>query len=522
MHGFQRFSTFCFPPGPGNLNPDFMSNVPEISALKQHIGQTVTLRGWLQGRRSSGKIQFLLVRDGTGTCQCTVEAAKTEAFAAADALGIESSLEITGLLRADERSPGGVEMSAESLRVHQAAHDYPIARKEHGIDFLMQHRHLWLRSPRQTAILKVRHTIIRAARDFFDGRGFTLVDTPIFQPGAAEGAGTLFSVPYFDETAYLAQTGQLYLETAAMALGKVYCFGPTFRAEKSKTRRHLSEFWMIEPEVAFYELPDLESLAEDFITHLVKAVLAANRTELALLGRDIAPLEKIETPFPRITYSQAAEMLRGEALHEKWRVRLEETRARHDALKADLDRIAAELAQPQKAWRKEKLEQEQRDKTEQAHELELELKNRPGHLADAKNFQWGNDFGGDEETLLSREFDRPLIVTEYPREVKAFYMKRSADDPRVVRNMDVLAPEGYGEIVGGSQREDDLDTLLERMREEKMDTAPYEWYLDLRRHGSVPHGGFGLGIERTVAWICGLKHIRETIPYPRMMGRLFP
>ena len=499
-----------------------MTDVSSIRDLPAQIGQTVTLRGWLQGQRSSGKIAFLLLRDGTGVCQCTVEAAHPEAFAVARELGIESSLTLTGVVRAEPRSPGGVELSVSAVTALQNVVDYPISRKEHGVDFLMQHRHLWLRAPRQTAILRIRHTIIKAARGFFDDRGYTLVDSPLFQPGAAEGAGTLFGVDFFGEKAYLAQTGQLYLETAALALGKVYCFGPTFRAEKSKTRRHLSEFWMIEPEVAFYELPDLERLAEDFITHLVRAVLADNAADLALLGRDVERLRLIQTPFPRVTYSQAVDMLRSPELREKLLARLEADRARLAGLLQTAVGKEKEHAAEGKAWKKDKLASELHELREQAHELEVDLRNRPAHIDGARDFQWGHDLGGDEETILSKQFDRPLIVTEYPREVKAFYMKRSESDPRVVRNMDVLAPEGYGEIIGGSQREDNLDLLLARMREEGLDPAPYEWYLDLRRYGSVPHGGFGLGIERTVAWICGLKHIRETIPFPRMMGKMYP
>jgi asparaginyl-tRNA synthetase len=499
-----------------------MSDVSPIHDLPGKIGQTVTLRGWLQGKRSSGKIAFLLVRDGTGVCQCIVEAAQPEAFAAAEPLGQESSLAVTGTVRAEPRSPGGVELAVTQLSVYQNAVDYPITRKEHGIEFLMQHRHLWLRSPRQTAILRIRHTLIQAARGFFDDRGFILVDSPIFQPGAAEGAGTLFGVDYFGDKAYLAQTGQLYLETAAMALGKVYCFGPTFRAEKSKTRRHLSEFWMLEPEVAFFELPDLERLAEDLIAHLVQAALRHNEADLLALGRNLDPLRKIQTPFPRITYSEAVDLLHSEGLREKLLDQLSADRARLAGMIAQLAEKDKELGAEQKAWKKEKLAQELAELREQVHELETDLRNRPGHIDGARAFEWGHDLGGDEETILSKQYDRPLIVTEYPREVKAFYMKRSETDPRVVRNLDVLAPEGYGEIIGGSQREDDLDLLLKRMEEELMDPAPYQWYLDLRRYGSVPHGGFGLGLERTVAWICGLKHIRESVPYARMMGKMIP
>jgi len=493
-----------------------------ISELPNHVGRVVILRGWIRAMRSSGKIRFVELRDGTGHCQCTVEALAPEAFAALEGCGQETSLRLCGTVRPEPRSPGGVEVAVSNVEILHKAGEYPIARKEHGIDFLMQNRHLWLRSPRQAAILRIRHRIIQAARGYFDQNGFTLIDTPIFQPGAAEGAGTLFTVDYFGDPAFLAQTGQLYLETAAMALGKVYCFGPTFRAEKSKTRRHLTEFWMIEPEVAFYELEDLERLSEDFITHLVQAVLTHNRPDLELLGRDVGPLEAIQTPFPRLTYSQAVDLLHDPALHEKLEAELVSETARHADLRGQIAEIEALLQQSQKAWKLEKLNKDLLELKEKAEDLARWISNQPAHIADAKAFRWGRDFGGDEETILSRQFDRPLIVTEYPREVKAFYMKRNPADPRTVRNLDVLAPEGYGEIVGGSQREEDLDALLERMAEEKMDPGPYQWYLDLRRYGSVPHGGFGLGIERTVSWICGLKHIRETIPFPRMMGKMIP
>jgi len=493
-----------------------------ISSLPSCIGQMVTLQGWIRAIRSSGKIRFIEFRDGSGDCQCTVEALNPEAFAAFEGLGQESSMVLKGEVREEPRSVGGVEVSIQSAEVLHAAEEYPISRKEHGIDFLMQHRHLWLRSNRQNAILRIRHRIITAARAFFDQDGFTLIDTPIFQPGAAEGAGTLFDVDYFGDPAYLAQTGQLYLETAAMAMGKVYCFGPTFRAEKSKTRRHLTEFWMIEPEVAFAELEDLEALSEQFLSFIVQEVLTHNRADLESLGRDVSALEAIQAPFPRLTYSEAVELLHNPDLHAKLEAELAAEEKRLHGLKQEITNKEGQLAQVSKAWKVEKLNREIRELQEQVKELELWIRNQPAHIEDAKTFEWGHDFGGDEETILSKQFDRPLIVTEYPREVKAFYMKRNPADPRTVRNLDVLAPEGYGEIIGGSQREDELEVLQERMQEEGMDPAPYEWYLDMRRFGSVPHGGFGLGIERTVSWICGLKHIRETIPFPRLMGRMMP
>lgn len=455
-------------------------------------------------------------------CQATVEASHEEAFEQLGKVGIESSVIAEGLVREEARAPGGVELSIHTADVLQAVEDFPISRKEHGIEFLMSQRHLWLRSPRQLAIQRVRHRVIHAARDFFDQHDFTLVDTPIFQPGAAEGAGTLFEVDYFGSPAYLAQTGQLYLETAAMALGKVYCFGPTFRAEKSKTRRHLTEFWMIEPEVAFYELEDLERLAEDFIAFIVADVLEHNRTDLKTLGRDLTKLETIQAPFPRVTYSDAVDLLRSDSLHEKLLKELASEEKRHAGILKDIDALEKQAEQVQKAWKKEKLSREIQEKRDDAKELSLWLQHQPGHIENARTFTWGDDFGGDEETILAKQFDRPVIVTHYPKDIKAFYMKRCSEDSRVVRNLDVLAPEGYGEIIGGSQREEDITILLQRMEAEGMDPAPYEWYLDLRRYGSVPHGGFGLGIERTVAWICGVKHIRECIAFPRLMGKMQP
>lgn len=508
--------------------PDGHSNesvapIATLADLPRRVGAQVTLRGWLQGKRSGGKVVFLLVRDGTGVCQCVVEAARGEAFKRACDIGQESSLSLQGTVRSDARSPGGVELAVESLSVLQAAEDYPIARKEHGVDFLMQHRHLWLRSPRQVAILRVRHTLIRAARRFFDDRGFTLVDTPIFSPGAAEGAGTLFSVDYFGETVSLAQTGQLYLEAACMALGKVYCFGPTFRAEKSKTRRHLTEFWMIEPEIAFAELPDLMDLAEAFIVALVRSVLDERAEDLATIGRDPDPLRAVlGGAFPRITYTKAVDLLRAPETQARIAEDLERERERLETDRARIQALEKEIQMISKGWKQDRLARELQALREDTRERAVDLEHRMERARSAAAFAWGDDLGGDEETVLSKLFDRPLIVTEYPRSVKAFYMKPSPVRPDCVLNMDVLAPEGYGEIIGGSRREDRLDALEARMREEGMTPEPYRWYLDLRRYGSVPHGGFGLGIERTVAWLCGLRHIRETIPFPRLMGRIYP
>ena len=499
-----------------------MNSFPSISSLRNHADQTVTLKGWVYGQRSGGKIVFLLLRDGTGTVQCIVEAQNTDTFAVAQTLTQESSLVLEGRVRLDERAPGGAEVLVTRIEPLQVAGEYPIARKEHGIDFLMNHRHLWLRSPRQIALMRIRHTIIQAARGFFDDRQFTLIDTPIFQPGAAEGAGTLFAVDYFGTPAYLAQTGQLYLESACMALGKVYCFGPTFRAEKSKTRRHLTEFWMIEPEVAFAELDDILVLAESFVSHLVQAVLTHRRAELAVLGREVAMLETIKTPFPRMTYSEAVDTLRSPATRERLLEEVEVDRRRLAALRETLTDLEKQIAQPNKKWKQDKLEAELEEGRDQEKTLAHDLEHRPGRIDGASSFTWGSDLGGDEETILSRMHPKPLFVTRYPREAKAFYMKQDPADPRVVLNLDLLAPEGYGEIIGGSQREDRLDHLEERMKAEGLDPASYSWYLDLRRYGSVPHGGFGLGIERTVAWICGINHVREAIPFPRLLGRMTP
>jgi len=431
-----------------------MSQVIKIKDVANYLDQEVTFQGWLYNKRSSGKLRFLLVRDGSETIQCVVFKGDVseEIFEDATKLTQESALRITGKVAKDDRSSLGFELQVTQLEIVNLAEEYPISKKDHGTDFLMDHRHLWLRSSRQHAIIRVRHEIIRAAREFFDERGFTLVDTPIFTPNAAEGTSNLFETDYFDDKAYLAQSGQLYGEAAAMAFGDIYCFGPTFRAEKSKTRRHLTEFWMIEPEMAFCDLEKDMQVAEEFITHIVKSVLKNRRNELVILERDIEKLEKIETPFPKVHYDEAVEILK----------------------KNNID------------------------------------------------FEYGNDFGGTDETVISEQFDRPVIVHRYPAAVKAFYMKRDKDNPKLALAMDMLAPEGYGEIIGGSQREDDHKELKSRLKEHNLPEKAFAWYLDIRKYGSVPHAGFGLGIERTVSWICGLTHIRETIPFPRLMNRLYP
>ncbi len=454
-----------------------------VADIARHEGQEITLHGWLQGRRSSGKLHFLQLRDGSGTIQCVVFKGNVapEVFQEADHLPQETSLSVTGLVKKDERSPLGFELEVRALRVFaRPAREYPLGHKEHGVAFLMEQRHLWLRSQRQQVILRVRHTVEKAIRDFFDGRGFTLVDAPIFTPSACEGTSTLFEVPYFDlGKAYLTQSGQLYMEAAAMALGKVYCFGPTFRAEKSKTRRHLTEFWMVEPEVAYMDLDGDMALMEELVSYVVQAALAKHRKELAsVLERDVARLENVKPPFPRITYSEAVEVIQ---------------RARA---------------------------QGQPDEAAPARAGGSGGRALPG--ASVPPFQWGDDIGGDEETVVASQFDRPVMVHRYPASMKAFYFKKDAQDPRVALGCDVLAPEGYGEIIGGGQREDDLATLEAAIEHHGLPKEAFEWYLDVRRYGSVPHAGFGMGVERCVAWICGLHHVRETIPFARMMERITP
>jgi asparaginyl-tRNA synthetase len=425
-----------------------------IEEIARYDGEEVLLKGWLYNKRSSGKLHFLQVRDGTGIIQGVMFKGDVspDLFELADRISQESALQVRGTVRKDKRSSLGFELGVTDLSLIHEAHEYPISPKEHGVAFLMDHRHLWLRSSRQHAILRIRHEVISGVRDFFDDRGFTLLDAPIFTPNACEGTSTLFSTEYFDTRAYLTQSGQLYNEAGAMAFGKVYCFGPTFRAEKSKTRRHLTEFWMVEPEMAFCDLKQDMDLAEEFMEYLVQRVLEKRHQELKLIERDPHLLEKVKRPFPRITYSEAIEILK-----------------------------------------------------------------RKGN-----DTPWGEDFGGDEETLISEEFDRPVMIHRYPAKCKAFYMKSDPDNPELALCVDMLAPEGYGEIIGGGQREDSYETLKKKIDSHGLPLDVFDWYLDIRKYGSVPHAGFGLGIERAVAWICGIKHVRETIPFPRMLERLSP
>jgi asparaginyl-tRNA synthetase len=434
-----------------------MSAAPDIARVRrlgEHVGRTVRIQGWLANRRSSGKLQFLQVRDGSGTVQCVLKkgAVPDELFARLDALPQESSLEVEGEVRADPRSPGGHELSVTGVHVVAEAAPYPISNKEHSTGFLMEHRHLWLRSSRQAATLRIRARIIKSIRDYFDSRDYVCVDAPVFTPSACEGTTTLFKVDYFGDDAFLTQSGQLYGEAAAMAMGKIYVFGPVFRAEKSKTRRHLTEFWMVEPEIAYADLDEVMDVAEEFLETIVQDVLRDCMPDLAVLERDVSKLQAIRRPFPRMSYTDAVAKM-----------------------------------------------------------------NAAGHA-----FEWGNDFGAPDEEVVTRDQDKPLLVHRFPAPVKAFYMKRDPEDERVALCVDVLAPEGYGEIVGGSQRADDLAYLEQQIAAHKLPKEAFEWYLDLRRYGTVPHGGFGLGLERTVAWITGNHHIRECIPFPRMLYKIYP
>jgi asparaginyl-tRNA synthetase len=429
--------------------------VVRISDFRNHVGQEVRVQGWLHNARSSGKLKFLIVRDGSGFAQAVMaKAAVPEAaWAAADAMGQESSLELTGRVKEDKRAPGGFEVDVTGLSAVQVAHDYPITPKDHGTAFLMENRHLWLRSPRQHAVIRIRHAVVKGVRDYLDDQGFTLVDTPIFTPAACEGTTTLFGVPYFDEgTAYLTQSGQLYNEANAAAHGKVYCFGPTFRAEKSKTRRHLTEFWMVEPEMAFAHLEDAVKVAEGLIVSVIERVLASRGEELKVLERDVAKLGNVKSPFPWLHYDDAIKLIQ----------------------------------------------------------------------AKGSQTQWGSDFGGTDETVIAEAYDRPVVVHRFPTAIKAFYMEPDPERPELALSADILAPEGYGEIVGGGERMSSAEKLLQRIHEHKLPEEAFRWYIDLRKFGSVPHAGFGMGIERIVTWICGLEHLRETIAFPRMLYRIYP
>ncbi|MCK4575647.1 asparagine--tRNA ligase [candidate division WOR-3 bacterium] len=434
----------------GGLSVDFVY----IKDVSKYSEKEITIKGWLYNKRSSGKIHFLLIRDGTGIIQSVAVKGEIseEEFQMCDKLTQESSIIVSGVVREDDRSPGGYELSIKHIDIVHISEPYPITKKEHGVSFLMDHRHLWLRSKKQHAILRIRAEAIKAIRDFFDNRGFTLIDTPILTPSACEGTTTLFETDYFGEKAYLTQSGQLYNEATCMAFGKVYCFGPTFRAEKSKTRRHVTEFWQVEPEIAYADLEDIMGWAENLIIYIIERVLEKRKDDLKTIERDTKLLENIKSPFPRITYTEAVDIL-----------------------------------------------------------------NKKG-----EKFKWGGDFGASEEMIISESFDKPVHVTLFPSSIKAFYMKRSPEDEKLALGVDILAPEGYGEIVGGGQREDNLEILEKRIKEHNLPRKAFEWYLDLRRYGSVPHAGFGLGLDRTITWICGIHHIRESIPFPRLLDRVYP
>lgn len=425
-----------------------------VNQLSDFVGKGVKIKGWLYNKRSSGKMQFLLVRDGTGIVQGALFKGDVseELFKSCDSITQESSLEVCGVVREDDRAPGGYELSIVEVKLIHQAHEYPITKKSHGPDFLLANRHLWIRSKKQHATLKVRDEVVKSIHDYFYEKDFTLVDAPIFTPAACEGTTTLFEVDYFDDKAYLTQSGQLYMEAACMAMGKVYCFGPTFRAEKSKTKRHLTEFWMVEPEIAYADLNDVMDLAEDFVSYIIQRVIKKRKGELDILERDTKLLENILPPFPRMSYDEATEMMEKE-----------------------------------------------------------------GH-----DFKWGGDFGAPDETFISEHFDKPVMIHRFPAAIKAFYMKNDPESLKHALCVDMLAPEGVGEIIGGGQREDDFDILQKKIADHGLPEEAFNWYLDLRRYGSVPHGGFGLGIERIVSWICGSSHVRETIPFPRMLYRIYP
>ena len=494
-----------------------------VEDLGRCVGKEVTIKGWLHNRRSSGKVQFLLIRDGSGIVQCVAAQGEfpEELYSRIEHLPLESSITVTGKVRQDKRAPGGYELALTSAQVIAEAQEYPITKKEHGVGFLMQYRHLWLRGRKQHALLKIRSTLVKAIYDFFFSRGYVLIDTPILTPAACEGTTTLFNVDYFGDKAFLTQSGQLYLEAAAASFGRVFCFGPTFRAEKSKTRRHLTEFWMVEPEVAFIELDGLLELAENFVYFITARVLQNNRSELETLGADLDALEKIKPPFYRLTYTDAVDILTGEKAKKFLTDQLEEFKNQ----KKQIENRIAELEQEQKGkikqWKRDKNAAELIDLRSELSEVETKIENNPKHAKLAAEFVWGKDLGGSDETIISQMHDKPVFVTHYPGEAKAFYMKTDRTNDRVVLNFDLLAPAGFGEIIGGSVREDDYNFLAKRITEFGLNIEDYSWYLDLRKYGSVPHGGFGLGVERTVAWLTGERHIRQCIPFPRMMDKVY-
>ncbi len=508
-----------------------MSSHTYIHDLKQHVGQTVTLKGWVSNKREGKGIVFIVLRDGTGYCQCVItqDNSGENNLNIAQSTSLETSVIIQGSVHADEKQIGGIEVQVSQIEVVGESIDYPIAKKEHGIEFLMDQRHLWLRSTRQWAIMKIRNTIIFSIHKYFQSQGFVQMDAPIFTGNACEGTSTLFETDFYGEPAYLSQSGQLYGEAMAMAMGKIYTFGPTFRAEKSKTRRHLSEFWMIEPEMAFYDIFQNMDTIEGMLQAVIKDVLAECAEELKTIGRDTSVLESSLKSFPRMTYDEAVSIIKGEkAVNGIYSIamletELAQTEEKLKAIEAEIAEKEAKLSTPgmkkgEINFVTAKIIQLKQEKSD----VEEDLRNIPQWLNSARNFEYGNDFGGSDETVLTKLFDSPVMVYDWPHEVKAFYLKRNPEDTRFARGVDVLAPEGYGEIVGGGERETNVENLVEKIHEHELPMEAFEWYLDLRRYGSVPHSGFGLGLERLVTWICKLKHVRESIPFPRMYGRLKP
>jgi len=502
-----------------------------IQELSTCIGDVVTLEGWVYNKRESKALTFLILRDGSGICQCIISQNDVgeEIFANSSALGLESSVRLTGKVVADPRQSGGIELHVESVEIIHAVADYPISKKEHGIEFLMDKRHLWLRSRRQWAIMRVRNTIIYSIHNFFQKEGFVQMDAPIFTGNACEGTTDLFETDFYGQPAFLSQSGQLYGEAMAMAMGKIYTFGPTFRSEKSKTRRHLSEFWMIEPEMAFYDIFQNMDLMEDFVRFVIEAVLEKNSLELEILERDTEALKSATGTFIRLTYDEAVAIIKGEKdvqglnTIDTLEKDLEERKTELVELEKDIEERSALISAGGMKKGKIAFQQNQIDKNKQRiKQVEEDLRNIPQWIESAKNFNYGADFGGSDETVLTRMFEVPVMVYDWPHEIKAFYLKRNPENPKFARGVDLLAPEGYGEVVGGGERETNEQWLKEKIIEHELPMSEFEWYLDLRRFGSVPHAGFGLGLERLVAWICKLSHVRETIPFPRMFGRLEP
>lgn len=502
-----------------------------IKDLASYQDKEVTLKGWVSNKRDSKGLVFIVLRDGTGWCQCVIaaEVVGSDKFNNAKRVGLETSLSITGKVVKDEKQIGGFEIQATDIEIIGESVDYPITKKEHGIDFLADKRHLWLRSQRQWSIMRIRNQIIYAIHQFFQGEGFVQMDAPIFTGNACEGTSNLFETDFYGSPAYLSQSGQLYGEAMAFSLGKIYTFGPTFRAEKSKTRRHLSEFWMIEPEMVFYDIFDNMDLIEKFLRAVVTSVLNNCKTELEFIGRDTTILQNIIKPFPRLTYDEAVEIIKGKKdVNGKNTI----TSLEEDLIKVNnkISEINNEIAEREKKIKTPGIKkgeigfnQAKIDKLKQElADLEEQARNIPQWLNSARNFEYGNDFGGSDETVLTRLFDVPIMVYNWPHQVKAFYLKRDPQNPAFARGVDVLAPEGYGEIIGGGERETDADLLIEKIKEHHLPMEAFEWYLDLRRFGTVPHAGFGLGLERLVTWICKLPHVRESIPFPRMYGRLLP